>query len=525
MLTGIPWFTIDQVRPPTPIKFVVDLGGMHLLCGVRVEFPGTSSHVVDWMLYVSETTSEHDVSGLSNFTQVLRVKDESWQDWASQRLANPTSARKRHFPCRSATRARLQLNDTENAIFAIVEVELYGYPVATYGMCPDRCRHGGGCMHRAQRCTCPRKWGWRGSTCDVDVDECSLARDSQIAAERVPTIVHENGGCGQGNPLQANCTNTQGSWECNCRHGFLGANSEGRANVCLDIDECATARGGCEHICLNSVGSYSCGCRSGYETALDSMELDEDLKDDRASWSDEQPEPYEPTRHMVSTLPLLGAVCAPVCDSDCEHGGECVAPNRCAPCDSGWHGPYCEKEVCEVERSYHTEAGELIEDLGCYHGGRCMGIGFDCQNCMGGWTGTACHQAPGGWIALALGGASALLVIPCLVVVAVKRTWLPFQERGVALLLIGGSGALILVLAAPASSNAWVSRPQSHHNLIFGEISERLAVILQWYGLALEPFAKQPESSFWAMWLPGTFGYAVVRPRAISTTTCFSEFV
>ena len=92
------------------------------------------------MLYVSETTGEHDVSGLSNFTQVLRAKDDDWQDWASHRLANPTSERKRSFACAHAQRARLQLNDTENAIFAISEVELYGYPVATYGMCQDRCR-------------------------------------------------------------------------------------------------------------------------------------------------------------------------------------------------------------------------------------------------------------------------------------------------------------------------------------------------------------------------------------------------
>ena len=39
VLTGQPWYTIDQVRPPTPIKFVVELGEMYFLCGVRVHTP------------------------------------------------------------------------------------------------------------------------------------------------------------------------------------------------------------------------------------------------------------------------------------------------------------------------------------------------------------------------------------------------------------------------------------------------------------------------------------------------------
>ena len=58
-------------------------------------------------------------------------------------------------------------------------------------------------------------------------------------------------------------------------------------------------------------------------------------------------------------------------------GGKCVSPDQCAH-DPGWHGKFCEKEICEVERVYGNDAGDLIEDLGCYHGGRCLGIGVDC---------------------------------------------------------------------------------------------------------------------------------------------------
>ena len=34
--------------------------------------------------------------------------------------------------------------------------------------------------------------------------------------------------------------------------------------VILDIDECAVANGGCGHNCINTEGSFYCGCREGF---------------------------------------------------------------------------------------------------------------------------------------------------------------------------------------------------------------------------------------------------------------------
>jgi len=34
--------------------------------------------------------------------------------------------------------------------------------------------------------------------------------------------------------------------------------------IILDIDECALANGGCEHNCINTEGSFYCGCREGF---------------------------------------------------------------------------------------------------------------------------------------------------------------------------------------------------------------------------------------------------------------------
>lgn len=33
---------------------------------------------------------------------------------------------------------------------------------------------------------------------------------------------------------------------------------------CLDMDECATNNGGCQHECRNTIGSYMCSCHNGF---------------------------------------------------------------------------------------------------------------------------------------------------------------------------------------------------------------------------------------------------------------------
>ena len=39
--------------------------------------------------------------------------------------------------------------------------------------------------------------------------------------------------------------------------------------ICLDINECATDNGGCDHVCVNKPGSYECSCKDGYVLADD----------------------------------------------------------------------------------------------------------------------------------------------------------------------------------------------------------------------------------------------------------------
>ena len=37
----------------------------------------------------------------------------------------------------------------------------------------------------------------------------------------------------------------------------------------LDVVECFTDNGGCEHTCNNTLGSFTCSCRNGYELDTD----------------------------------------------------------------------------------------------------------------------------------------------------------------------------------------------------------------------------------------------------------------
>ncbi|XP_051697023.1 epidermal growth factor-like protein 7 isoform X4 [Oryctolagus cuniculus] len=72
-------------------------------------------------------------------------------------------------------------------------------------VCQPPCRNGGSCV-RPGRCHCPA--GWRGDTCQTDVDECSSGRS----------------GCPQ------RCVNTAGSYWCQCWEGH-SPSADGR--LCL----------------------------------------------------------------------------------------------------------------------------------------------------------------------------------------------------------------------------------------------------------------------------------------------------
>ncbi|KAI8484967.1 hypothetical protein Bbelb_373740, partial [Branchiostoma belcheri] len=75
-----------------------------------------------------------------------------------------------------------------------------------------------------------------------------------------------NGGCDQ------TCTNNIGIFQCSCSNGYtLNSNSF----ACDDLNECATANGGCDQNCINSIGSFECSCEMGYNLHGDGFSCDD----------------------------------------------------------------------------------------------------------------------------------------------------------------------------------------------------------------------------------------------------------
>ncbi|KAL9952021.1 hypothetical protein ACROYT_G039221 [Oculina patagonica] len=79
-------------------------------------------------------------------------------------------------------------------------------------------------------------------------------------------------------PRYAICTNTNGSYECNCEEGYSKKSGE-----CKDIDECETGAHKCDETttqCQNLEGDYHCPCRTGFTKTQDKcVDIDECKQD------------------------------------------------------------------------------------------------------------------------------------------------------------------------------------------------------------------------------------------------------
>ncbi|XP_053311122.1 growth arrest-specific protein 6 isoform X2 [Spea bombifrons] len=104
---------------------------------------------------------------------------------------------------------------------------------------------------------CHCKNGWKGKTCNTDVNECSIM----------------NGGCSH------SCVNIPGTYHCLCPSGYrLRANNK----TCEDIDECVESPGICGTAeCKNMPSTYACLCDDGYkyeESTKSCQDIDECLE-------------------------------------------------------------------------------------------------------------------------------------------------------------------------------------------------------------------------------------------------------
>ncbi len=97
-------------------------------------------------------------------------------------------------------------------------------------------------------CNCKAGYDWNDdNTACVDVDECAEGTDD----------------C----DTNALCANYGGSYDCACFPGY-----EGDGTVCVDKNECLADPSPCDAnaTCENTAGSYDCNCNSGFADDPDS---------------------------------------------------------------------------------------------------------------------------------------------------------------------------------------------------------------------------------------------------------------
>ncbi|XP_071787753.1 sushi, von Willebrand factor type A, EGF and pentraxin domain-containing protein 1-like [Asterias amurensis] len=104
------------------------------------------------------------------------------------------------------------------------------------------CLNGGSCHSNGSSLNCSCATGYTGERCEFMSNPCH-------------SMVCLNGGI---------CESVEHQPKCNCPAGLKGRSCE------YDIDECDGNNGGCAHECTNTVGSYYCQCSDGYALQSDS---------------------------------------------------------------------------------------------------------------------------------------------------------------------------------------------------------------------------------------------------------------
>ncbi|XP_061422442.1 protein kinase C-binding protein NELL1-like isoform X1 [Lethenteron reissneri] len=159
------------------------------------------------------------------------------------------------------------------------------------------------------------------------------------------------------------CTNTAGSFHCECLPGYLRVDDYS----CTEHNECISGTHNCDPnaICTNTVGSHRCTCGPGY----------------------------------IGN----GTTCQPFCDGGCKNGGSCMSPSVCL-CQSGFKGELCETDVdecsvgiaqchpnthcvnlpgwfhCECRAGYHDNGSFALNGDSCTDIDECVTGRHSCQN-------------------------------------------------------------------------------------------------------------------------------------------------
>ena len=123
------------------------------------------------------------------------------------------------------------------------------------GGCQQRCNNTDGSYY----CSCKDGYYWNttDSICHgINSLYCLFVFTFTFVTDKDECSLSWSNNCDQ------NCHNTNGSYDCSCRTGYI---LDSDNSSCLNINECENNNGGCEQHCEDTTGSYYCECNvTGY---------------------------------------------------------------------------------------------------------------------------------------------------------------------------------------------------------------------------------------------------------------------
>ena len=171
-----------------------------------------------------------------------------------------------------------------------------------------------------------------GTTCDPFTEVCRMGIcicDDPAFTPGIDDSCIDNNEC-LGNPCHqyAECTNTYGSYNCECKEGF-----EGEGFECTDLNECTLHYPACGQypaVCEGRLGGFDCKCPSGYTTTV-----------------------------LTSTPYCFNSSCEP---KQCIDINECLTPDICGP------NQQCRNTIggynCECLSKHFPAAGRCEPTIG-----------------------------------------------------------------------------------------------------------------------------------------------------------------
>ncbi len=220
---------------------------------------------------------------------------------------------------------------------------------------PNLCENNSTCIDQVNGFSCACGGGFTGTLCGINVCDtkhcnngtCSAGECICISGYTGELCLHDVNECGNEPCGVGNCSNTVGSYTCDCPSGFVEADGTcNNVNECTDIP-CGTGEGA--GVCNDTPGSYTCDCPSGFVEAGGTCENFNDCTENACNnhgtctdgvndYTCDCIDGWKGTECDINEFPCNDVTC---------NNGACIpnvtthSSSYFCSCNNGWTGPDC----------------------------------------------------------------------------------------------------------------------------------------------------------------------------------------